>query len=168
MVIDLMPVAASDGREIKVSCEIDFSGKCEYGALFDSPAKVEGKILNIGGQLEFSGKISVTPKFACDRCGKWYSDTLDISFFEVLKKEMDKMLDGDENPDIIFYEGNRLDISEIIYNNIYMNLPTKKLCKADCKGLCPMCGKDLNEGGCNCEKDDTDPRLSALDDFFKK
>jgi uncharacterized protein len=41
-------------------------------------------------------------------------------------------------------------------------LPTKRLCSEDCKGLCPYCGKDLNEGRCDCEVDEIDPRFEVL------
>ena len=58
-------------------------------------------------------------------------------------------------------------MDEIVYKNIYMNLPSKKLCKNDCKGLCPKCGKNLNEGDCGCDTREADPRFDALDKFFK-
>ena len=168
MIIDLLPVLGEDGRTIDISGEVDLSKNREYDVRFLSPAKVEGKILNIGGQLEFSGNISLKLKLMCDRCGEWYEDDLSVDFFEVLKKEADKAEGDDKNADTIFYRGDKLDIFDIIYNNIYMNLPTKKLCKADCKGLCEICGKNLNYESCTCEKDVTDPRFDILDDFFKK
>lgn len=168
MIIDLLPVTGGDGREIPVCAEIDFSDKNEYGIDFFQPATVKGKILNIGGQLEFTGNIKLSIRFMCDRCGEWFEDTLSFEFFEILKKELDKRLEGDENPDIIFYEGNRIDISEIIYNNIYMNLPSKKLCSKNCKGLCSICGANLNQKDCGCKANVTDPRFDVLDDFFKK
>ena len=166
MIIDLLPVFGGDGKEIKVETSIDFSSKDEYGIKFLSPTMVTGKILNIGGQLEFSGDVEAKLSFMCDRCNEWFEEKLNFSFAEVLKKEIDKALEGDENPDVIFYEGNRLDISEIIYNNIILNLPTKKLCKEDCKGLCTVCGTNLNEKDCGCKEDNTDPRFDVLDKFF--
>ena len=47
-----------------------------------------------------------------------------------------------------------------------LELPTKVLCKEDCKGLCPKCGKDLNLGSCDCKTKDIDPRWQALSDLF--
>ena len=167
MIIDLLPAFGGDGREIPVSAEIGFSDKNEYGIKFPEATVVQGKILNIGGQLEFTGTVNTRLEFMCDRCGEWFESALSFNFFEVLKKEMDKILEGDENPDVIFYEGNRLDISDIIYNNMILNLPTKKLCSKDCKGLCSVCGANLNERECGCNQEVTDPRFDILDNFFK-
>ena len=63
------------------------------------------------------------------------------------------------------YFGRVLDIMPQVEESIFTLLPTKVLCKDDCKGLCPNCGKDLNEGDCGCEIESTDPRLEALKNF---
>ena len=72
---------------------------------------------------------------------------------------------GDYMPVEIDFFGRVLDIMPQVEESIFSLLPTKVLCKEDCKGLCPNCGKDLNEGSCDCEADNTDPRLSALRNF---
>ena len=61
--------------------------------------------------------------------------------------------------------GRIIDVMPQIRESIYTLLPTKILCREDCKGLCPVCGKNLNEGQCSCENDDIDPRLLALRNF---
>lgn len=61
--------------------------------------------------------------------------------------------------------GRVIDIMPQIRESIYTLLPTKILCREDCKGLCPVCGKNLNEGTCSCVNDDIDPRLEALRNF---
>ena len=61
--------------------------------------------------------------------------------------------------------GRVLDVMPQIRESIYTLLPTKILCREDCKGLCPVCGKNLNEGSCSCESEDIDPRLEALRNF---
>ena len=61
--------------------------------------------------------------------------------------------------------GHVLDVMPQIEESIYTLLPTKVLCRDDCKGLCPECGKDLNEGPCSCKKENIDPRLEALKNF---
>ena len=55
-----------------------------------------------------------------------------------------------------------MDLDELIRTDILLELPTKFLCKEDCKGLCPTCGKNLNEGACNCQTHQIDPRLEVL------
>ena len=73
---------------------------------------------------------------------------------------------ADYMPVDVEYFGRVLDIMPQVEESIFSLLPTKVLCREDCKGLCPSCGKDLNEGECDCSKDNNiDPRLSALSDF---
>ncbi|MBQ7168729.1 MAG: DUF177 domain-containing protein [Synergistaceae bacterium] len=61
--------------------------------------------------------------------------------------------------------GRVIDVMPQIRESIYTLLPTKVLCREDCKGLCPECGKNLNEGSCSCGNLDIDPRLLALRDY---
>ncbi|WDU84060.1 YceD family protein [Caloramator sp. Dgby_cultured_2] len=61
----------------------------------------------------------------------------------------------------------RINLEDMIIDNIILSYPAKILCSDDCKGLCPVCGKNLNEGQCECLKDVIDPRLEALKQFFK-
>jgi uncharacterized protein len=61
--------------------------------------------------------------------------------------------------------GHVLDVMPQIQESIYTLLPTKILCRDDCKGLCPECGADLNEGTCSCKNENIDPRLEALKNF---
>ena len=72
---------------------------------------------------------------------------------------------GDYMPVETDFFGRVLDIMPQVEESIFSLLPTKVLCSEDCKGLCPNCGKDLNEGPCSCETDNSDPRLSALRDY---
>ena len=84
---------------------------------------------------------------------------------------VDEKVSKDEQEDenvITLEEGDVLDIRDVVMNNIYLALPLKVLCKEDCKGLCQDCGKNLNEGQCNCTHEEVDPRLSALKDMFKE
>ena len=61
--------------------------------------------------------------------------------------------------------GRVIDVMPQIQESIYTLIPTKILCREDCKGLCPECGADLNEGSCSCKRENIDPRLEALRNF---
>ncbi|MBQ6970888.1 MAG: DUF177 domain-containing protein [Synergistaceae bacterium] len=63
------------------------------------------------------------------------------------------------------FSGKVVDVMPQIRETVYTLIPTKVLCREDCKGLCPSCGKNLNEGECSCAEDDIDPRLEALRNF---
>jgi uncharacterized protein len=66
-----------------------------------------------------------------------------------------------------FLDGNIIDIDEMLYPEIFINLPTKVLCRDDCKGICRVCGKNLNQGECGCDTFVADPRMAAISDIFK-
>lgn len=72
---------------------------------------------------------------------------------------------GDYMPVEIDSFGRVIDVMPQIQESIYTLLPTKVLCKEDCKGLCPSCGADLNEGQCSCKDEFFDSRLEALRNF---
>ena len=58
-------------------------------------------------------------------------------------------------------------MKDVVRRGILTGLPMKILCRDDCKGLCPICGRDLNEGGCECRTDYIDPRFESLRSLFK-
>ena len=68
---------------------------------------------------------------------------------------------NDDNDEYIVVEDNVLDLTELVCEDIILSLPTRFLCREDCKGICSKCGKNLNEGKCDCKKD-IDPRMAAL------
>ena len=94
----------------------------------------------------------------CDRCAedfeREYTFTLDKVVVSHLENE-------DDDEGYIITENNILDLDDLVYQEIQLFLPHKMLCNDDCKGLCPKCGKNLNKGQCDCEKE-VDPRLAAL------
>jgi uncharacterized protein len=59
-------------------------------------------------------------------------------------------------------ERHDLDLTEVVRQAIFLAMPMNGLCRADCAGLCPLCGQNLNEGQCQCETDEVDPRLEVL------
>ena len=74
-----------------------------------------------------------------------------------------KTSETDEYPYLSGYE---LDTDVLIGNEILVNWPVKILCKEDCKGICPKCGRDLNQGDCGCDTFEPDPRMAVLKDIF--
>ncbi len=63
-------------------------------------------------------------------------------------------------------EGYHLNVDELINNELLLNWPMKILCKEDCKGICKVCGKNLNDGACGCDDFVPDPRMAAIKDLF--
>ena len=76
--------------------------------------------------------------------------------------------DDEEMDDTDYLIGFDLDVDKLIYREILVNWPMKVLCKEDCKGICKVCGHNLNEGDCGCQRTELDPRMAAIQDVFNK
>lgn len=128
---------------------------------FISPVTLDGELYLTGDIINLEGRILTELSLSCSRCLSDFSHTIDIPIHEKFSTNHDN-----KDDEIIFIDGDTIDITDIIKNNIVMSLPIKKLCKDECKGLCQHCGTNLNTSSCNCEKDDIDPRLAKLKDLF--
>ena len=95
----------------------------------------------------------------CDRCLKPTEVPVCFSVDTLIRLE--DLTDPDGEP-VDCVEGNTLDTDLLLEPEILTNLPMKVLCREDCKGLCPRCGKPLSEGDCGCPKKEIDPRLAVL------
>ena len=71
-------------------------------------------------------------------------------------------LNNEENDEYLVLDNDQLPLDELAEEELVLNLPSKNLCRKDCRGLCPKCGRNLNEGLCGCRSDTVDPRLEAL------
>ena len=67
-----------------------------------------------------------------------------------------------------FYEGDIIDLDDLLFEQIMLQIPIKVLCKDTCKGLCPHCGTDLNTAKCNCQTEVIDERLAVLKKIKKE
>ncbi len=133
-----------------------FSGT--YQKLFDEDLedftgeiKIIGEVEDAGRCYVVCGRIECTKSFICDRCLSQATENQIHEFDE----EIDKAEAIDEV----------LDVTELLRDILLAVQPMKNLCKTDCKGLCPVCGANLNEGECGCKRFVVDPRLAALEDF---
>ncbi len=77
-------------------------------------------------------------------------------------------INDEEMEDIDYLIGFDLDVDKLIYGEILVNWPMKVLCKEDCKGICKVCGMNLNKGNCDCQRTELDPRMAAIQDVFNK
>ena len=166
MEINLLPIVNADGKRLELDTELDFSGYGEQGVLFLSPVSVKGEFVNVGGSIELKAAASAQVSYDCDRCCESFESELKFEIDELLKKE-DSRNESDGNPDVIYFTGNTVELEEIVMKALFMNLPSKRLCSDECKGLCPECGKNLNLGACECDVRPTDPRFDILDKFFE-
>lgn len=120
-----------------------------------------------GKELEIHGKGEIAVAVPCDRCLQEVEQILTFDF----TKHVDLGISGADLPEGIdesdYIEGYHLDVDKLLFHEILIGWPTKVLCREDCKGICNVCGQNLNEGTCNCEDTGLDPRMSVVRDLFK-
>ena len=136
---------------------------------FTEPVKFTGDIYKVDEDNFLSGNINFKYKENCARCLKEFVQEINTAISGKLIEGSKKIKETDEDEEDlkIYYEGNNIDLTESVVSAIILSLPMKSLCKEDCKGLCPKCGKNLNEGKCDCVEDDIDPRLAKLKEFLQ-
>lgn len=118
----------------------------EYGGYsFASPVAVTGEIENRAGVVTLRFKTVFTMDHTCDRCLKEFRREYVYDFEHTLVRSVQS-----DKDDYVVCENNTLDLDELAISDLLLQLPTKILCRDDCKGLCYVCGQDLNEGKCNC------------------
>lgn len=118
---------------------------------FEGKIKIFGEVEDTEDCYVVRGRIECKKSFTCDRCLTEATANQVHEFAE----EVDKSEAVDE----------MLDVTELLRDVLLARQPMKNLCKADCKGLCPKCGANLNDGECGCDRFDADPRLAALKNF---
>ena len=112
-------------------------------------------------------RVNADVQAECARCLKntslEISESLEYLYYSHDAEAVEDI--DDYMPVEIEHFGRVIDIMPQIQESVFTLLPTKVLCREDCKGLCQNCGADLNEGSCGCEIEDVDPRLEALRNF---
>lgn len=164
MWIDVRPVLHTPGRRLEFQFDLDLS-ELEFDGRrpFSRPVAVEGEIRNTADLLTLSLTARTTLDAVCDRCGKDFSQDMEIPWQCLLAEE----LQDQENDEIVLLEDGKVDAGDLARTAVILGMDSKHLCSEDCKGLCPRCGADLNLGPCSCKKE-TDPRLAALAKLLDK
>ncbi len=163
MICDLSTVIHNDGAVLDISGSISLEeGACGADVSFENGVCVSGTITCRGNVLELVAHVEGDFSVSCARCLKPLTHNISFDFEETLVQEGEDVTDKDS---VIVFGGMELDISEIVVSNILLNLSYKYLCREDCKGLCPKCGADLNQGDCGCDNDEIDPRWEKLKNF---
>ncbi len=134
-----------------------------------APIRFEARVERVKQDIRINGRIAARVQMACSRCLLPYEERLDEPF-EVIylpgvadeKKSLEEIELEEEDLNVSYYHEEFISVTDLIREQLLLMLPIKPLCRENCKGLCPSCGKDLNEGTCQCSIETGDPRLSAL------
>jgi uncharacterized protein len=133
------------------------------------PLKAEGKaelVTGALGEIRVSGRLIVEMEADCDRCLEPARFPID-SDFTLYYRPVDEGY-GDEKEidageaEMGFYEGEGLELNDVLREFVLLSLPMQRVCSEDCKGICPKCGQNRNQIECQCQAETVDDRWAAL------
>lgn len=158
MKLNLTNIIYTPGAVLPFEDSLDLSALDFYGEhIFAEPVSIKGVVRNRAELLELDCEATSRLHLHCDSCGKPFERVLSVPVLRMLATE----LENEEDDEIILLKDKTLDLDEVMTDELIFAVDTKNLCQEDCKGRCPKCGKNLNEGSCNC-KPELDSRWSAL------
>lgn len=150
--------------------EEEVNRRLSQGALHEfraaGPIAVELSHYRAGMELFFEGELSAETVAPCARCAEEFKTRCARSFRFVLAPRASGA-DGDgnlrtEDLEFSFYDGDEIDLGPLVTEQLILALPSRALCREDCRGLCSHCGTNLNFHKCECESEMPDLRLAVL------
>ena len=144
---------------------------------FIEPVHIKLKLVNLGREVLVKGSLKTKVKLVCSRCLKEFPYDLEAKIQEIylwdvpIQKNISpgEIIELKDEDFKFVLEKESLFLDPLVEDVIRLNLPVKPLCRPDCKGLCPVCGQDLNIGECECSKKrQYDPRWEPLMKFIDK
>ena len=159
MKIDLSPILGGETDRIPLDYPLTIRDEF-YGVTFPNPVRVLGAITDKAGYIALDAELQLSYETVCDRCLAPVCRTLTVDFSRPIVPE--GSLQNEDTDEYLRYSERIIDPDDALLEEIVLQFPTKHLCREDCKGLCPTCGKDLNEGPCSCVKDEIDPRMAGF------
>src|SRR5687768_15544632 len=131
------------------------------------PAEVKGTVKRTGGGVYVNGHVETRAQLECDRCLKPLQLPVSADFALEYITGADYVSSSvaalsEEELSVSVFDGESIDVDEIVKEQILLAVPARTLCREDCRGMCPECGVDLNTGQCKCAAEEVDPRWTAL------
>lgn len=132
-----------------------------------SPVDLAFEVRKDGDRYRLVGRFSVALELDCSRCAESFTVQVDAPFDLVYLPAAANTGEGEievqeDDLDTTFYRDDAIDLAQLAREQIYLALPMKPLCSAECRGLCPQCGTNLNRASCSCRPQWEDPRWDGL------
>ena len=151
MILQLREIFQIEGMHLPVSYEITPEELSEVrGYTFAAPVAVSGAFYNRAGIVTLKYTVSCTLDVVCDRCLTELKRDYSYDFSHTVVPSLQS--EGDIYDTYLVAQHDSIDMNETAISDLLLMLPTKMLCREDCKGLCDICGCNLNERTCNCRK----------------
>ncbi len=158
MFVQCRSLFMGETARLPLDTELDFT-RVEFQGVhpFAQPVRVIGEITARAGVVKLSAKAVFTFHGRCDRCLTPFERQYDMPMEHILVTTLEN-----EDSDYVMLEDYQLALDDLVQADVFLELPYKSLCREDCRGLCPQCGKNQNEGLCGCQTKTVDPRLEIL------
>ena len=123
--------------------------------------------------FHLTGRVQTTLELPCSRCLEPFSRPVDAVFDlryqpHTANTGADEREIAEDDLSTAFYENEEIDLGQMMREQFLLSLPMKPLCCEECRGLCPVCGTNLNRGACDCRRGWDDPRFDALRELRTK
>ncbi|MBR3768437.1 MAG: DUF177 domain-containing protein [Clostridia bacterium] len=158
MYLELDSVFNTEGESVEFNYEFSLEDDSVV-----SPVKVIGSVYNKTGVVHLKADAKFDYSTSCAKCNKPLLKHANVPVRHFLLAHAE----SEDNDEFIVLDGMRLNLDELVSEDIFLSIPPRFLCKDDCKGLCSICGVDLNEQQCICRAP-SDPRWDALKDMFNE
>lgn len=159
----LKPLFMGDVSVVPIEETLDLSAlEVQENKPFVQPVRVIGTVQYVDGVVTLRAEVQYRFDGVCDRCAEPFQRMETLSISHVLVTS----LNDESNEDFVLLKDFQLSLDELVIADLLLSLPMKSLCREDCRGLCPQCGRNLNEGLCGCRQETVDPRLAALKDLL--
>ncbi len=169
MKIDLANIAGTLGARGRYSISEDVAPTEEFSCV--GPVVGEIEVENTGSLLLVRGELRALVRLVCVRCLGMFEHPLRMKIEEEFATEETEpdipTMDRDE-PEASAMSHFVLDVTEFVRQQLLVHIPMAFVCRDDCRGICPQCGNDLNEGPCGCPVEPSDSRWDRLADVLKE
>jgi len=153
--INIRQVLSTDGEHLAIDyCAPDVTD----GGLHLADIAAHGDIRNNAGRIELRLTIIANAETFCARCVELIESRISFDIADYFSQEHPIEDDDDAN----FIVNEWFEINRYVHQAIFLNIPQKFLCSADCRGLCAACGANLNKSSCKCEANPIDERFAKL------
>lgn len=125
------------------------------------------RLTNLGNRkVLVEAKTNLALAVPCNRCLEDVNVPIDVDVLKEINFSLTEEQRAEDLDETSYVTGYDIDVDKLIYEEVLIGFPMKVLCSEDCKGICKVCGANLNERECGCDRAELDPRMSAIRDIF--
>lgn len=148
MLLNIIKAKTEQGKDINFDVEFPLDNDLieDRNYQFLTPVTVKGTMNYQNDELDIDAKVNFKLLVVCDNCGESFEKDIQFDLSEKFLEQYESHTEEDYLIKQVCVE-----IDKPVTDNLLLNIPTKMLCKDDCKGLCAVCGKNKNFSTCNCD-----------------